>query len=91
MTGTLAGALAGRGVPLPTDRCWSEVEGDIEKVDNTLKITQIRVKYHLQVPRGKTEAVDRAMSVYLDACPCAQSVLGCIDLVDEAMIEEIDE
>jgi hypothetical protein len=36
------------------------VEGDIENVNDVLKITQIRVKYHLKVPREKTEEVKEA-------------------------------
>jgi hypothetical protein len=40
-------------------------EGDIENVNNVLKITQIRVKYHLKVPREKTEEAKEAfMAAY---------------------------
>ena len=60
--GTLAGALAGKKIPTPSDRYRAEVEGDIENVNNILKITRIRVKYHLKVPKGKTEAAKEALS-----------------------------
>lgn len=89
--GTLAGALAGNEIPTPSDRYRAEVEGDIENVNNILKITRIRVKYHLTVPKGKTEAAKEALSSYLARCPAAQSVIGCIDIQDDAVIEELEE
>jgi len=53
-----------------------------------LKITQIRVKYHLKVPKGKEEDAKNAFSTYLPSCPAAQSVTGCIQIRDHLMIEE---
>jgi len=91
MMGTLAGALARKGIPTPDERYWADVEGDIENVDNVLKITQIRVKYNLKVPKGKTDEAKEALSSYLVLCPGAQSVIGCIQISDEATIEEVDE
>jgi hypothetical protein len=88
MMGTLATALAGKKIPTPEDRYWAEVEGDIENVNSILKITQIRVKYHLKVPPGKAEESKAAFSSYLSRCPAAQSVIGCIDIRDELEIEE---
>lgn len=89
--GTLARVLAGKGIPTPDERYWADVEGDIENVDNVLKITQIRVKYNLKVPKGKTDEAKEALSSYLSLCPGAQSVIGCIRISDEATIEEVDE
>jgi uncharacterized OsmC-like protein len=91
MMGTLAGALARKGIPTPDDRYWADVEGDIENVNKILKITQIRVKYHLEVPQGKKDEAKEALSSYLLRCPAAQSVIGCIKISDEATIEEVDE
>jgi organic hydroperoxide reductase OsmC/OhrA len=91
MMGTLARVLAGKGIPTPDDRYWADVEGDIENVSDILKITQIRVKYHLKVPQGKTVEAREALSSYLSLCPAAQSVIGCIRISDEATIEELDE
>ena len=51
--GTLARFLAEKQISTPEDRYWAEVEGDIENVNKVLKITQIRVKYHLKVSKGK--------------------------------------
>ena len=91
MMGTLAGALARKEIPTPDERYWADVEGDIENVNGVLKITQIRVKYHLKVPRGKTGQAKEALSSYLSRCPAAQSVIGCIEISDEATIEEVEE
>ncbi len=78
MMGTLATVLAGKKIPTPEDRYWADVEGDIENVNNVLKITQIRVMYHLKVPQGKIEEAKVAFSSYLISCPAAQSVTPVI-------------
>jgi organic hydroperoxide reductase OsmC/OhrA len=87
MMGTLARFLAERQIPTPEDRYRAEVEGDIENVNKVLKITQIRVKYHLKVPKEKEEDARRAFSTYLPSCPAAQTVIGCIQIKDELIID----
>lgn len=87
MMGTLARFLAERKIPTPEELYWADVEGDIENVNNVLKITQIRVKYHLKVPREKAQDVKEAFSSYLTGCPAAQSVIGCIEIKDDMVIE----
>jgi len=89
MMGTLARFLAERQIPTPEDRYRAEVEGDIENVNNVLKITEIRVKYYLKVPSGKSRETKEAFSSYLTSCPAAQSVIGCIQIKDELIIEEV--
>lgn len=89
--GTLAGVLARKEIPTPQDRYWADVEGDIENVNNILKITRIRVHYHLKVPKGKSDGAKEALGSYLTRCPAAQSVIGCIQILDQATIEELDE
>jgi organic hydroperoxide reductase OsmC/OhrA len=89
MMGTLATVLAKKKIPTPEDRYWADVEGDIEDVNHVLKITQIRVKYHLQVPQGKAEEAREAFSSYLISCPAAQSVIGCIGIKDDLVIDEM--
>jgi organic hydroperoxide reductase OsmC/OhrA len=64
------------------------VEGDIENVNDVLKITQIRVKYHLKVPQDKAPDARESFSSYLAKCPAAQSVIGCINIHDDLIIEE---
>jgi hypothetical protein len=89
MMGTLAAVLAGKKIPTPEDRYWADVEGDIENVNGVLKITNIRVKCHLKVAPGKTEEAKEAFSTYLVRCPAAQSVIGCIKIHDELLVEEM--
>lgn len=86
--GTLATVLAGKQIRTHADRYWAEVEGDIENVDNVLKITEIRVGYHLKIPKGKAEEARQAFSTYLNSCPAAQSVIGCIRIFDRLELEE---
>jgi organic hydroperoxide reductase OsmC/OhrA len=88
MMGTLARMLAEKKIPSPEDRYWADVEGDIENVNNVLKITQIRVMYHLKVEKEKVEEAREAFSSYLNSCPAAQSVIGCIHIKDDLVIEE---
>ena len=87
--GTLARFLAEKQIPTPEDRYQADVEGDIENVNNVLRITQIRVTYRLKVPRNKVEEAKGAFSSYLTSCPAAQSVIGCIKIHDDLKIEEI--
>ena len=89
MMGTLARFLAEKKIPTPEELYWAEVEGDIENVNNVLKITQIRVKYHLKVPKGKSGEAREAFSAYLTSCPAAQSVIGCIQIKDDLEVEEM--
>jgi organic hydroperoxide reductase OsmC/OhrA len=88
MMGTLATVLAKKKIPTPETLYWADVEGDIENVNNVLKITQIRVKYHLKVVQEKTNEAKEAFSSYLAFCPAAQSVMGCIQIKDDLMIAE---
>ncbi len=86
--GTLATVLAGKKIPTPEDLYWAEVEGDIENVSGVLKITTIRVKYHLKVPEDKAAEAREGLSNYITFCPAAQSVMGCIKIEDELIIEK---
>jgi len=89
MMGTFARFLAERKIATPEELYWAEVEGDIENVNNVLKITQIRVSYHLKVGTKKVPEAREAFSSYLTSCPAAQSVIGCIDIKDQLMVEEM--
>jgi organic hydroperoxide reductase OsmC/OhrA len=90
MMGTLAGVLAGKKIPTPEDRYRADVEGDIENVNGVLKITRIRVAYHLKIPKDKSKDAQDALSAYLVRCPAAQSVIGCIQIQDQLVIEEME-
>jgi hypothetical protein len=87
--GTLATVLAGKKIPTFGDRFRADVEGDIEDVDGILRITKIRVHYTLKVPPGKTPEAREALRVYVEKCPGAMSVRGCIEIRDSAEIAEL--
>ncbi len=87
--GTLARVLAEKQIQTPAENYWADVQGDIEDVDGVLKITRIGVEYRLKVPAGKEEDVQQALKTYLRTCPAAQSVLGCIEIVDKAVLEPL--
>jgi hypothetical protein len=89
MMGTLATVLAGKKIPTPEERFWADVEGEIENVNGVLKITKIRVKCHLKVAPGKAQEARDAFSIYLVRCPAAQSVIGCIHIEDELVVDEM--
>jgi len=90
MMGTLATGLAVKKIATSADRYWADVEGDVENVNNVLKITKIRVKYHLKASPEKSAEAKEVFSTYIKFCPAAQSVNGCIDIKDELMIEPVE-
>ncbi len=85
--GTLAKVLAGKNIPTPEHLYWADAEGEIENVSGVLKITTIRVRYHLKVPEDKVPDAEDGFSSYITECPAAQSVVGCIKLEDKLIIE----
>ncbi len=87
MMGTLATVLAKKKIRTFNDRYKATVTGDIEAVDGVLKIVRINVHYFLKVEPEKERDVRQAMDEYLVKCPGAQSVIGCIDLIDEMTVE----
>jgi len=89
MTGTLARVLAEKQIDTPEENYLLKAEGATENVNSVLKITNIRVKFHLKVPKGKVDAAKQALETYLVRCPAAQSVVGCINIKDDAVIEEM--
>jgi hypothetical protein len=80
MMGTLAAALARKGIRSHAEVYRADVTGDIEDVNNVLKITRIRVDYTLHVDDGKKPEAREAFDAYLTGCPAAQSVIGCIKI-----------
>ena len=90
MMGTLASVLAGKSISTTENLYWVDVEGDIEKVNDIPKITQIRVRYHLKVSEGKAPDARELFSTYITRCPAAQSVIGCIDIRDELTLYNLE-
>ena len=77
-----------RDIPAPTEKLQASVEGDIQAIDNVLRITTIRVRYHIRIPAGTRERAQRAVDTHATKCPAANSVRGCIDLDIDADITE---
>lgn len=86
MMHTLRRCLNGKPIDTPREFYRADVEGDIEAVKGVLKITRIRVTYQLKVPPGKEEDARQALAVALGSCSAAQSVIGCIEILDNAVI-----
>ena len=77
--------------PPPRTASARRSRGDIEAVDNVLRITRIRVNYALTVPRGKRAAAERAVALHPSGCPAwntVRGVRGCIDIDIRADIKE---
>jgi hypothetical protein len=89
MVGTLARLLAEKQIETPEENFWADVQGDIEEVNGVLKITQIRVDYHIKLPAGKKEDANQVLRMYLTRCPAATSVMDCIRIKDQAVFEEL--
>jgi organic hydroperoxide reductase OsmC/OhrA len=88
MMGTLATLLAGKKIPTAETLYRADVEGDIENVQGVLKITTIRVQYHLKVSEDKTADAKDCFSNYIKYCPAAQSVIGCIKIEDGLILDK---
>lgn len=87
MMGTLASVLATKKIRTHTDRFRCEAEGDIEDVGRVLKITRIRVRYFLKAQPEEEADARWALENYIERCPAAQSVIGCIPLEHSLTIE----
>ncbi len=89
MTGTLAGALEARGIPSTPDKLVADVEGTIENVEGRPRITKIKVKYSLKIPRGKKAEAERAIAIHDAGCPASQSVQRGIKVEWEGDLTEV--
>ncbi|MCZ6552920.1 MAG: OsmC family protein [SAR324 cluster bacterium] len=78
MTGTFAGALAARGIEVEPGALEGHAEGDIEKVERTIRVTEIRVTYKLPIPSEHREAAERALELHPASCPAHESVKDSI-------------
>ncbi|MFC1812377.1 OsmC family protein [Thermodesulfobacteriota bacterium] len=89
MMGTLAAVLAGKKIRTFKEQFKATVTGDIEDVDGVLKITRINVHYLLKLPAEKRADAREVLDTYLQLCPAAQSVIGCIDITHELTMEDL--
>ena len=88
MLGTLKGALDVRQVRLEAEAIHAEAEGINQVRDGLPVLTQVHVRYHLRIPSGAREVVDRALARHQDKCPTAASLKGAIAVSWSAEIEE---
>lgn len=54
-----------------------------------LRISKIRVRYEIELPEGRREALDRALSAHVANCPVAQTLLPCVEIEWEAEVTEV--
>lgn len=88
MLGTLNGALEVRQVSLPPEDIVAEVEAINELVDKIPTLTEVRIRYRLNIPAGTREVVDRALASHQSKCPTARSLEGAVRVSWEAQITE---
>ncbi len=67
---------------------WTEAEGTVEAPERVMRVTTIRVKYHVTVPAGKRQDAERALGVFERGCPVAQTLKGCVAISHEWEIVE---
>jgi hypothetical protein len=89
MMGTLAAVLAAKHIPTTNGLYSAEIRGDIEEVGGILKITGIHVDYYLRAPEEKRQEAKEALANYLERCPAAQSVIGCINIRHQLRFEAV--
>ena len=65
----------------------STVEGDIEKVERTIRVTEIRVRYHVALPADQKEVVERVLKSHPAGCPAHESVKDSIRMAIDADID----
>ena len=87
MMGTLASVLAKKKIRTHTERFRCQAEGDIEDVGGMLKITRIRVHHFLAASPAEEADARWAFDHYIERCPAAQSVIGCIRIDHQLTIE----
>lgn len=80
MLGTLVAALEVRGVPVGADGVSAEVAGENELEDGIPVLRRVRILYHLDLPAGYEEKVQRALQTHAAKCPTARSLSGAVEV-----------
>ena len=88
MLGTLNGGLEARGVKLSGDQIRADVTGYNVMRDKLPVLARVHVHYHLNIPAGMRETVDRLLEKHADKCPTAQSLKGAVEVTWAAEISE---
>jgi len=74
LTGTIAGALEGRGINTSPEKLEAHAEGIMEEIDGKLLLTHVNVKYRIKIPKEQREATERALEHHASRCPVSESV-----------------
>jgi len=88
MLGTLNGGLEARGVKLQGEQIWADVTGYNETRDKLPVLVRVHVHYHLSIPAGTRETVDRLLEKHAEKCPTAQSLKPAIEVTWSAAVSE---
>jgi uncharacterized OsmC-like protein len=80
MLGTLNGGLEARGVKLSGNQIRADVTGYHEVRDKLPVLARVHVHYHLSIPAGTRETVERLLEKHADKCPTAQSLKGAVEV-----------
>lgn len=89
--GTLASVMAGKKIRTFKDRFIAKVVGDIEDVNGILRVTRIDVEYVLKLPDRQRDDALECLNSYIERCPAAQSVIGCIDINHSLDFETVED
>jgi uncharacterized OsmC-like protein len=74
LTGTLAGALEGRGIATSPEHLETVAEGRMEEIDGKLLLTHIVVTYRIKTTKAQRAAAERALEHHAERCPVSESV-----------------
>jgi organic hydroperoxide reductase OsmC/OhrA len=88
MTGTIAGALEARGIRTDPDKLEAVAEGPIEEIDGKTVLTNITVRYRLNIPKDKHATAERALEHDEGLCPVSNSVRTNITVEWKADLED---
>jgi uncharacterized OsmC-like protein len=64
------------------------VEGRIEGFEKHFRITGVRLRYKLKIPKGKRPETDRALEIHERFCPVHQSIQQGFKVSWDAEVEE---
>ncbi|MCZ6728340.1 MAG: OsmC family protein [SAR324 cluster bacterium] len=79
--------MAARGIELAPRELVASVEGDIEKAERSMKITEIRVHTGLPLEKEQRDTADRVLEVHPAGCPAHQSVKDAIRITIDAQYD----
>ena len=66
------------------------MEGRIEAEEKLMRLTAVKLRYRIKVPRGKRDDTDRALALHERFCPVHQSIQQGFDVSWSANVEEGD-